>query len=77
MTSRKPTQSERLALVEQEAQNIKSSVSKVDTKVDRVLDKLDNLDERYPTRREFATANWLFGVLLSVIGIVIAIIKLG
>lgn len=59
------TNAERLAVVEQK-------VTDIDKKLDAVLEKLDKLDERYPTRREFKAANWVVGTILSLLAVVMA-----
>lgn len=59
---------ERMARLEEKTDNIEK-------KVDVILDKLDNLDNRYPTRREFSVANWVFGIVLAAIGLYTAIVK--
>jgi hypothetical protein len=70
------TQIERLAVLEQK-------VSDIDSKIDRnflesqnfhkeILNQLKSLDERYPTRREFKAANWVFGIMITVLSLAIA-----
>lgn len=59
---------ERMARLEEKTDNIEK-------KVDVILNKLENLDNRYPTRREFAVANWVVGIALTLIGFYIAVVK--
>jgi len=60
------TQAERIAAVEENTKNIEK-------KLDTLIDKFDGLDNRYPTRREFAAANWVIGIFLTGIGLYLAI----
>lgn len=74
------TNTERLSVLEANTENIEKKLDAhiIDSKAfhKELLDKLSNLDDRYPTRREFKAANWLFGIVISVIGVTVALIKL-
>ncbi len=78
MTSK--SNQERLAVLEEKTDSIEKKLDQhiLDSKSFHVqlLDKLENLDDRYPTRREFKAANWLFGIIISIIGVAVALIKL-
>jgi hypothetical protein len=71
------TQIERLAIVEEKVDN-------VDKKIDRnfeesqrfhteIMARFEQLDERYPTRREFKAANLVLGGMVTLISLAIAI----
>lgn len=71
---------ERLAVLEQKTDSIERKLDQhmADSRAfhTQILEKFENLDERYPTRREFKAANYVFGVAVTVIGVVLAVIKL-
>lgn len=59
----------RLLVVEHQNKEIKEAVKEI-------LEKLDNLDDRYPTRREVAVFNWIIVTTMAAIGTIIAILKI-
>lgn len=59
----------RLLVVEHQNKEIKEAVKEI-------LEKLDNLDDRYPTRREVSVFNWIIVTTMAAIGTVIAILKI-
>lgn len=71
------SQLERIAVVEQKVDN-------VDRKIDEyfkesrefhaeMLGRFENLDERYPTRREFKAANLVFTLMVTLLGVALSL----
>lgn len=66
------SEKERLAIVEVEVKNVKSTVQEIKGDVKTILKKFDHLDERYPTRREVSVFKWVVGTAILIIGVVAA-----
>ncbi len=66
--------------VEENQKNTLGIVKEVKDDVKALIERLDGLgeklDERYPTRREFKAANWVFGTLITLGGLLIAVLKI-
>ena len=63
-------------VLEFELKNMKNDLAEVKEDVKELKNILfDKLDERYPTRREFNAIKWVFGILISLISIITAILE--
>lgn len=70
---------ERIAVLETKVEDVGKKIDEffTESKIfhEEFIKHLDNLDDRYPTRREFKAANWVFGTILTLLSFAIALIK--
>jgi hypothetical protein len=55
-------------------ETIEKDLNEVKVNVKEILDKIDNLDERYTTRREFKAVVSVLGFIATALGVVAAIL---
>lgn len=61
--------------LEMEIKYIKEWMDELKQGQEKILDMLNNLDERYPTRREFNAVKWVIWILGGVLWITTAILS--
>lgn len=61
--------------LEMEIKYIKEWMDELKQWQEKILDMLNNLDERYPTRREFNAVKWVIWILWGVLWITTAILS--
>lgn len=54
---------------------IEDRMDKIETKIDNILEKFEQLENKYVTRLEFKAVAWVFGVVVAAIWVILSIIK--
>jgi hypothetical protein len=69
-------ETERLAKVEQKVDDAGEDITEIKSDVKTILKKFEDLDDRYPTRREIAAIKTIVGILLAAVSALAAILAL-
>lgn len=62
--------------LEMEIKYIKWEIDEIKKGQDKILETLNSLDDRYPTRREFNAVKWVVSILWWVLGLATTILAL-
>lgn len=62
--------------LEMEINYIKWEIEEIKKGQDKILETLNNLDERYPTRREFNAVKWVVSILGWILGLASTILAI-
>lgn len=62
--------------VEMEIKYIKWEIDEIKKGQDKILEMLNGLDDRYPTRREFNAVKWVVSILWGILGLATTILAL-
>lgn len=62
--------------IEMEINYIKGEIEEIKKGQDKILETLNKLDDRYPTRREFNAVKWVVSILGWILGLATTILAL-
>lgn len=64
-----------IAVLKDQMKRANSDIKEIKGDVKEVLGRFDNLDNKYPTRREIAAIKWVLGILIAAVSAIATILS--